>query len=177
MMCGFSRMAGVVFLSVVMVLLFAQNAMPAEAATRNFEANPYDIQVAEKANELASPSEEVRASAAEAIGFLRAYSAADELVRILDDYSSIVRREAVMSLGWCGGREHVAPLLERLEDDDWVVRQAACVALTNITSMEFEFDALAERHVQKEQVDRWRKWWSKVRDDSAPAEVFELAKE
>ncbi len=94
MTCGFSRMAGVVFLSVGMVLFFAHGAMPAEAATRNFEANPYDIQVAEKANELASPSEEVRASAAEAIGFLRVYSAADELVKISqfepDSFSTIL---------------------------------------------------------------------------------------
>ena len=173
---GFMRLAGVAYLSVVMVLFFALGAMQAEAALQNFESNPYDMQVAEKTSELASPSEKVRASAAEAIGFLRAYSAADELVKVLDDYSSKVRREAVMALGWCGGREHVAPLLERLADEDWVVRQAACVALTNITSMEFEFDALSEKHVRQEQANRWRKWWSQVPDDSAGAEVFELAK-
>ena len=49
-----------------------------------------------------------------------------------------------MALAWCGGREAVAPLLVALDDRDWVTRQAAHVALTNLTGMEKPFDAVTQ---------------------------------
>ncbi|MHC4580873.1 MAG: HEAT repeat domain-containing protein, partial [Planctomycetota bacterium] len=113
------------------------------APSQNFDADPYSLQVREQIGKLKSPGENPRAAAAEALGFLRAYQAADALATALDDTSAKVRRQATMSLAWCGTREHVRPLIEKLEDEDWVVRQSAHSALNNLTAMEFAYDALA----------------------------------
>ena len=60
--------------------------------------SPYAWQVAEQRTLLLSPSAQVRAGAAEALGFLRAYTAAEALAQALADDSPEVRRQAVMSL-------------------------------------------------------------------------------
>jgi len=44
-----------------------------------FRAGPYDLQVAEQVAKLQSQSDKARAGAAEALGYLRAYAAADAL--------------------------------------------------------------------------------------------------
>jgi HEAT repeat protein len=140
----------------------------------DFETNPYDLQVTEQVAKLQSRSADVRAGAAESLGLLRAYSAADTLVRALSDESEEVRRQAAMALGWCGDRRHTGPLLAALDDADWVVRQAAWVSLTNITAMQWPFDALAGPSVRNAQARHWRDWWAKVPQDVPPPEVLEL---
>ena len=117
------------------------------------QTGPYARQVADRIAELRADSPPVRARAAEGLGFLRAYAAEEPLIKSLKDASALVRRQAVMALAWCGGRRAVAPLLLALDDDDWLVRQAAHVSLTNITGMEFPFDALA---VNKDMLDKLR---------------------
>jgi hypothetical protein len=104
---------------------------------------PYDRQVAEHLNKLAADASPGRARAAEALGFLRAYAAEPALIARLEDPSVEVRRRATMALAWCGSRLAVPPLLQKLDDEDWLVRQAAHVSLTNLTGMEFPFDANA----------------------------------
>ncbi|MHC4844255.1 MAG: HEAT repeat domain-containing protein, partial [Planctomycetota bacterium] len=136
--------------------------------------NPFECQVAEKIEKLKSDSSYTRAGAAEAIGFLRAYSAADALSKALQDDSELVRREAAMALAWCGARKHVEFLLDALNDPDWVVRQSAWVTLTNLTGMEFPFDALASDTAQEKQIEKWRTWWSSVPENHAPEDVFKL---
>jgi HEAT repeat protein len=145
------------------------------ASSQNFKTNPYSLQVREQISKLKSPEEDARAAAAEALGFLRAYRAGDALVESLGDASAKVRREAAMSLAWCGAREHIRPLLDVLDDEDWVVRQAACAALNNLTAMEFAYDALVVPDVGAKQAARWRRWWSSVPNDRAPEQVFRLA--
>ena len=95
--------------------------------------NPYDRQIDEQLKLLRSETATVRSGAAEALGFLRANSAADELVLALKDASTSVRRQAAMSLAWCGSRSQIAPLLAALDDKNWTVRQGAWVSLTNLT--------------------------------------------
>jgi len=131
-------------------------------------ACPYDQQVAEQTAKLAAPKSEHRAAAASALGFLRAYAGADALAKALRDESAVVRRNAALSLGWCGGRAHVKALLDALDDEDWTVRQSAWVALTNITGMEFPFDAF------KPDPQPWRAWWATVPADRPPREVLAL---
>ena len=63
--------------------------------------NPWQQQVTEQLNLLNSPDAGVRAGAAEALGYLRAYSAGPALLTLLDDDAQSVRREAAMSLAWC----------------------------------------------------------------------------
>jgi len=140
------------------------------------ETGPYDRQVAENLARLASDSPPMRASGVEALGFLRAYEAEADLIAALADPQPETRRQAAMALAWCGGRPAVGPLLAALDDDDWLVRQAAHVALTNLTGMEFAFDAAAEPSDRADQIQRWRLWWQSVPADRPPAEVLELLK-
>jgi len=131
--------------------LFEPLPRPVYRFVGGFEQDPYRWQVAEQLEKLKSDVSAVRAAAAEALGYLRAFGAADELADSLRDESAQVRREAAISLGWCGGRNQVPTLLNALDDGDWVVRQAAWVSLCNLTGMEFEFDALGG-----EDVAEWR---------------------
>ncbi len=126
------------------------------------QMNPYDSQVAEKIEQLKTGTPKERGLAAEALGYLRAYSSAEALTKALGDDSAEVRREAATALAWCGARSEVAPLLDLLDDSDWVVRQAAWVALTNLTAMEWPYDALAEDDERRGQVAVWCKWWEKA---------------
>ncbi len=131
-------------------------------------AGPYDRQVAAQQVRLAGPLPEQRANAAAALGFLRAYQAAEALAQALRDEAPAVRRQAALSLGWCGGRAQVPALLGALDDADWTVRQSAWVALTNLTGMEFPFDAF------KPDPQPWRTWWATVPADRPPREVLAL---
>ena len=137
-------------------------------------SNPYDRQVAEHVAKLADASPHARLRAVEALGFLRAYRAEAALVARLADASAEVRRQAAMSLGWCGGRAAVAPLLEKLDDPDWLTRQAAHVALTNLTGMEFPFNALAPDAERQRQAQVWRDWWKNVPANRPPPDVLAL---
>ncbi|MDP6637225.1 MAG: HEAT repeat domain-containing protein [Phycisphaerae bacterium] len=135
---------------------------PARDAAAKEDLNPYDRQIARQVDKLKAKSPHERSAAAEALGYLRAFSAAPALARAAGDEAPAVRREAVMSLGWCGGKKDVKVLLARLEDTDWTVRQAAWVALTNVSGREFEFDALARSDARAGQVKVWRAWWAKL---------------
>ena len=157
-------------LSAMVLLLFTFTAWAAAPS-------PFQRQTAEQIQRLSSTSPTVRAGAAEALGYLRAYAAADALAVALRDKTAAVRREAALSLGWCGGRTHVAALLAALADEDWSVRQAAWVALTNITGMEWPFDALAAPSLRTAQAKHWRDWWARTPTDGPPPEVLALLKD
>ena len=138
-------------------------------------SSPYRRQTAEQISLLSSAkAHQARAAAAEALGYLRNYSSADALARALGDDSPIVRREAAVALGFCGGRDHLRLLVERLDDSDWTVRQSAWVALTNLTGMEWPFDALAKADLRSQQVRRWREWITKIPSDRPPKDVLDL---
>ncbi len=132
---------------------------------------PYEAQIKDKCALLRNASPQVRAGACEALGFLRAYQAEDSLIECLRDPDMAVRRQAVLALAWCGGRNSVAPLLKALRCEDRQTRQAAHVALSNLTGMEFPFDALASEAVQKAQVQQWKSWWRCVPDGGYPEEA------
>lgn len=135
---------------------------------------PYAEQVATEIGRLSGEPPLVRMRAAEALGFLRAYAAEPALIARLEDRAPEVRRQATLSLAWCGGRASVPALLGQLEDPDWLTRQAAQVSLTNLTGMEFPFDALASRETRVRQATVWREWWRGVPEHRPPAEVIRL---
>lgn len=138
-------------------------------------APPYARQTAEQIELLKSANKpQTRAAAAEALGYLRNYEASDALAKALGDPAAIVRREAVVSLGFCGARQHLNSLIAVLDDPDWVTRQSAWVALTNLTGMEWPFDSLAGPAKRSQQAQRWRDWRAKVPADRPPAEVLQL---
>ncbi|MFW6108207.1 MAG: HEAT repeat domain-containing protein, partial [bacterium] len=158
-----------VYVAVAVLLAAALRVPGAEQAV-----NPYNRQVAANLAKLAAEEATVRAGAAEALGWLRAYGAEGKLIERLGDRDARVRREAALALGWCGGRDSVEPLLDALDDQDWSVAQAAWVALTNVTGMEFAFDALAAPKQRAAQAKTWRNWWTTVPDDRPPQEVLAL---
>lgn len=137
-------------------------------------AGPYAEQVAAEIAKLGSEMPRVRQRAAEVLGFLRAYAAESALIARLQDPATEVRRQVTMSLAWCGGRASVSPLLGQLDDGDWLTRQAAQVSLTNLTGMEFPFDALAPAPLRSQQAALWRDWWSGVPANRPAAEVLRL---
>ena len=125
--------------------------------------------------QLSSSDEKLRSAAAEKLGFLRAYEAADELSKAMGDSSVDARRNACLSLGWCGGREQLPVLLKALDDSDWSVRQAAWVALTNLTGMEFPFASHAAEKQRRQQAEVWRTWYRNLPDAGvAPSQLSGL---
>ena len=126
------------------------------AATVKAADNPYGAQIDEQLNLLQDQNAKVRSGAAESLGYLRAYRAADDLANALKDPSAKVRLDAAMSLGWCGRRKHIDPLLNALDDGDWTVRQGAWVALTNLTGMQWPFDGLANKAKRQTQIKKWK---------------------
>jgi HEAT repeat protein len=138
------------------------------------EPGPFDRQLTENLAKLRSDSPADRAAAAEALGFLRAYRAEQQLIGALNDDAAEVRRQSAMALAWCGGRASIEPLLGALNDDDWVVRQAAHVSLNNLTGMEFAFEATAPPATRNEQLRSWQTWWAAIPADRPPPEVLAL---
>jgi len=139
-----------------------------------FSVSPFQQQVTEQIELLQAGSLRERAGAAEALGYLRAYAAHTALLGALEDRIPAVRREAALSLAWCGNRAAVGPLTNLLDDPDWTVAQAAAVSLNNLTGMEFPFNALAADKLRSAQARAWRRWWSGVPADRPPAEIVAL---
>jgi HEAT repeat protein len=169
----------VLLLQALILLAFEENIETNAVEQRwnflpGFELNPYNYQIKEQIAKLNSPSVSVRAGAAEALGYLRAYSASSFLIAAIEDPSSQVRREAALSLAWCGDRNEIAVLLKKLDDEDWLVRQSAWAALTNLTGLEMPFDALASVEIRQEQTNKWYHWWSSVPQNTTPQEVLQL---
>ncbi len=136
---------------------------------------PYEQQVAEQTALLQSGTAAVRLRAAEALGLLRAREAEQVLLDHLEgDSSAEVRCQAAVSLGWCGSRRAVDPLICALGDDHWMVRQAAWVALTNLTAMELPFDSLDPPQQRATGAEAWRRWWRQVPENRLPDQVLRL---
>lgn len=133
--------------------------------------NPYDRQITEQLTRLESPDENVRAGAAESLGFMRACAAASALAQTLTHDTVKVRRQAALALAWCGSQPQVNALLGALDDEDWVVRQTAWVSLTNLTGMEMPFDAQAAPALRRAQADQWRRWWQAIAPETVPSDI------
>jgi HEAT repeat protein len=138
--------------------------------------NPYEQQVAENLAKLDSDQPLLRKAGAEALGFLRAYRAETALIARLRDPDAEVRREAALALAWCGGRQAIPPLMKALDDPHWLTRQAAQVALTNLTGKEFPFEGSAAADRRAAHVEAWRNWWATVPADRLPEDVLALLK-
>ena len=136
----------------------------------------YDRQMQENLTALGTaPAAARRATAATALGVLRGYAAVEALTAGLKDPDPAVRRATVISLGLCGDRQHLGKLLESLDDADWTVRQAAGIALSNLTGMLLPFNGLAEAPERALEAKAWRDWIAKLKPGQTPKEVLELA--
>jgi HEAT repeat protein len=138
------------------------------------DESPFMRQVLENIERLGSEDPAEQIEGIEKLGYMRAYSAEFSLLAMLGDESSDVRREAAMSLGWCGGRETITPLIEAMEDENWSVRQAAWISLTNLTGLEFPFEGLASQDIRNGQVEVWQAWAASIPEGRPPSEVLAL---
>lgn len=134
--------------------------------------HPYDLQVARQVAGLKATGERERLAAAQALGFLRSASAGEALAGALGDSSAAVRRNAALSLGWCGGRGHLGALIKSLSDADWSVRQAAQVALFNLTAQEVGFDAMAGEAARAGQVRAREEACAAILGEEQPAALL-----
>ncbi len=137
-------------------------------------AGPFESQVSENIAGLKSPETHIRYRSAERLGYLRSDAAEQALLDVLGDDAAEVRRAAAMALGWCGTRASLGPLAMALDDRDWTVRQAAHVSLTNMTGMEFAFDALGEGDDRRKQAEHWRQWLAAIPRDAAPPKILDF---
>jgi HEAT repeat protein len=108
-----------------------------------------------------------RARATEALGYMRAYSAENILIDALADEAVEVRRNAVLSLARCGSRIALEPLLQKLDDSDWTVRQSAAIALENLTGAKITFNALATPVTRKQAETEWKRWIESLIESSS----------
>ena len=134
----------------------AANAVTAPATLPDFKLNPYQCQMDEQLAILTTANASRRCVALRNLGQMRAYAAADRMAACLSDPVADVRREAALSLARTGQRRHLESLLQVLEDNDWSVRQAACIALVNLTGQELPFDGLADTETRASQREAWR---------------------
>jgi HEAT repeat protein len=148
-----------------------------EFLSPDFDTNPYDWQVEHCTALLSSATAaSERAGAAEALGYLRAYAAAPTLIQALSDDSDLVRREAAMALAWTGDARAVYALLDALEDSDWVTRQAAWVSLTNLTGLQWPFNANGSEKDIEAQASVWRET-TDTPFGQAPSGVMKLVRD
>ena len=100
-----------------------------------------------------------RRSAAINLGWLKARSSGEALIKALDDSDEGVRREAVLALIGSASADAVDPLIDRLADRNWAVRSIAHTALLAVTGQSLPFEPEAKSSVRKAQAAAWAQWW------------------
>lgn len=99
---------------------------------------------------LTSPVPERRVEGVQGLANLKHWPAESALLRLLDDRSPAVRREAVLALGRLGGAATIPRLIALLDDPSWEIRQNAWLGLCAMTAEDFDVTAQ----------DAWEKWWA-----------------
>ncbi|MDR1958286.1 MAG: HEAT repeat domain-containing protein [Planctomycetaceae bacterium] len=139
--------------------------------------NPFNDAVREKIRVLQNnPTQKTaeRVRAAEALGYMRACQAENALIAALSDEVAEVRRNAALSLAWCGSRSALKPLLQKLDDPDWTVRQSADIALENLTGTNIPFDALGSPATRQQTIVQWHDSIEALPDKKLPAHILTL---
>jgi HEAT repeat protein len=119
-------------------------------------------EVAALTRQLQGDDEAFRISAAQRLAVFRDRSAAAALAQSLGSALREGRVAAAVSLAACGTRESVAPLLAALDDADPLVRQAAVMALENLTGHTEPFAAFATAEEREAQAEPWRTWFRRT---------------
>lgn len=83
------------------------------------------------------------------------------VIPVLKDSDTFVRMEAARVLGEFAVTTSVGPLIDTLEDEAEVVRDAAVTSLRKITGENFRFDPRAKESERTKRVRAWRDWWDK----------------
>jgi len=92
----------------------------------------------------------LRVMAAHALGHLGATRAAPALAQCLLASDWPLQKAAAEALGRIRVKESVAPLLERLEQEEGLLKEVVLDALVAITGQDFRY-----------RVENWRRWWDR----------------
>jgi hypothetical protein len=117
---------------------------------------------------LQDPSPTERWSAVDGLGRVLAGGEAavvPHLLPMLRDSDTFVRMVAARIFGDAKTVDAVAALIDALEDVEPSVREAALVALRNITARDHGFDPLGSEADRAKKVKAWRDWWKKAAAD------------
>jgi HEAT repeat protein len=109
--------------------------------------------------DLASDSASVRLEAVYALSEAGDPAIVEHLVPLLEDVDVFVRMATARVLGGMLARPAVPALIEALDDQDTAVREAAFMALKEITGRDFRYDPYASEGERAKRIKAWREWW------------------
>jgi hypothetical protein len=132
----------------------APAAAPREAAGPAWAAELADLQ-----SEVAG----TRWNAVQSLGETGDLAVVPHLVPLLDDPDVFVRMAVARVFGDLGAAAAIEPLIDTLEDEEPVVREAAMAALHLVTGRDFRFDPNAGPAERGKRVQAWRDWWKGAR--------------
>ncbi|MEM9383006.1 MAG: HEAT repeat domain-containing protein [Planctomycetota bacterium] len=115
--------------------------------------------------DLKSPDEGIRLDAVFALGDTGDTGVIEHVIPMLKDADIFVRMVAAQALDDLRAKTAVPALIDTLDDDRSPVREAAVIALRNITGQSFGFDPAARDADRRKRVDQWRAWWRRSGDD------------
>ncbi|MEM1449794.1 MAG: HEAT repeat domain-containing protein [Planctomycetota bacterium] len=115
--------------------------------------------------DLKSPDEGIRLDAVFALGDTGDTAVIEHVIPMLKDSDIFVRMVAAQALDDLRAKTAVPALIDALGDDRSPVREAAVIALRNITGQSFGFDPAARDADRRKRVDQWRAWWRRSGDD------------
>ncbi|MEE2941565.1 MAG: HEAT repeat domain-containing protein [Planctomycetota bacterium] len=115
--------------------------------------------------ELASEDAAVRLQAAYDLGETGDTAVVPHLLPMLSDADVFVRMVTAQALDTLQARLAVPALIARLGDDTITVREAALIALRNITGQRFGYEPDARQADRDRKLEQWRTWWRREGDD------------
>ncbi|MBM3989475.1 MAG: HEAT repeat domain-containing protein [Planctomycetes bacterium] len=83
---------------------------------------------------------------------------------LLDDADIFLRMAAARALGDLASAEAIPGLIDTLDDDEALVREAAYLSLRSVTGRDLPFDAQSPDAAERaRRIKAWREWWDKER--------------
>lgn len=154
------RLKGLFFSSLFVILSMAHSSFAGTLIQPKWAndwktIDPYTRHVRQTLQQAQSADSETRCVAYQNLGLLRSWTTADTLAKGMSDVSPRLRSAAAASLGLCGNKSHVDILVRALNDQDFWVRQAASVALENMTGETASFNASATPGTPASRIDSW----------------------
>jgi hypothetical protein len=83
------------------------------------------------------------------------------IIPVLQDVDTFVRMEAARVLGNFTETSAISPLIDTLDDQAEIVREAAVSSLRKITGENFRYDPQAKEAERTKRARAWRDWWDK----------------
>ena len=87
-----------------------------------------------------------------------------EVLPSLKDADIFLRMAAARALGDLASQEAIPALIDALDDEEALVREAAYLSLRSITQRDLQFDAHSPDAAERaKRIKAWREWWDKER--------------